>query len=125
MCVPPSCSPRRSSRTTGGSTSSATRCARRPPPTQRGARRAAEWQNGSVRARAWAQPAWVQVLELVSSHHLFLLFPLRDEGELSELRSGVVNKKVVAHFSRQLGLDALLLRGGQHTDEERAATVGR
>merc|ERR1719424_1248950 len=51
------------------------------------------------------------VLELIITHHLFLLFAAADEGELSSHRTALVNNANLAHFARRLGLGAFALCG--------------
>ena len=63
------------------------------------------------------------VLELVSSEHLFGLFPDMPEGELTRLRARLVCEPTLAFCAREIGLgDFLLLghgeelTGGRHRD---------
>ena len=51
------------------------------------------------------------VLELITTHHLFLLFGTADEGDLSNHRTALVNNANLAHFARRLGLCSMTLRG--------------
>ena len=46
------------------------------------------------------------VLELITTHHLFVLFAAADEGDLSSHRTALVNNANLAHFARRLGLGA-------------------
>ena len=48
------------------------------------------------------------VLELTVSAQLFKLFPDAREGELTRMRSSLVNESALAEVARSLGLDALL-----------------
>lgn len=52
------------------------------------------------------------ILGLVISQHLFRLFPSQDEGFLSQFRSSLVSKKVLARMAQKLSLSRFLLRGG-------------
>jgi ribonuclease-3 len=54
------------------------------------------------------------VLGLVVTHYVFENFPELPEGQLSEVRAGVVNARVLAELARELGLgDHLLLGKGE------------
>ncbi len=60
------------------------------------------------------------VLDLVVAHELFLRFPRRSEGELTELKSLLVSRPILERTARRLGLGQVLLLS---TNEE--ATGGR
>ena len=51
------------------------------------------------------------VLGLAVSHMIFERFPAYDEGELSRLRSSLVNEKILADIAVELGLGECLLLG--------------
>ena len=51
------------------------------------------------------------MLELVTTHHLFVLFAAADEGDLSSHRTALVNNANLAHFARRLGFGAFALCG--------------
>lgn len=51
------------------------------------------------------------LLEKLVSDYLFFNFPDYSEGEMSKIRSSVVNERVLAKWTRALGLDELLLVG--------------
>ena len=51
------------------------------------------------------------VLELTVSEQLFARFPMAREGDLTRLRSGLVNERVLAGLARDLRLDRLLRLG--------------
>jgi len=54
------------------------------------------------------------VLGLVVSHYVFEHFPHLPEGQLSEVRAGVVNARVLAEIAAELSLgDSLLLGKGE------------
>ncbi len=61
------------------------------------------------------------VLDLLVSEHLFKKFPESDEGELSNNRSKIVNRKSLATFARSLGLGEHLIIGDS-TDKQRIRT---
>jgi len=52
------------------------------------------------------------ILGLVISQRLFQVFPSQDEGFLSQFRSSLVSKKVLARMAQKLALSRFLLRGG-------------
>src|SRR3954466_13192177 len=51
------------------------------------------------------------VLGLVVSHYVFEHFPHLPEGQLSEVRAGVVNARVLAEIAAELSLGGCLLLG--------------
>src|SRR5438093_10546155 len=51
------------------------------------------------------------VLGLVVTHYVFEHFPNLPEGQLSEVRAGVVNARVLAEIATELGLGRHLLLG--------------
>jgi ribonuclease-3 len=51
------------------------------------------------------------VLGLVVTHYVYENFPNLPEGQLSEVRAGVVNARVLAELARELGLGEHLLLG--------------
>ena len=51
------------------------------------------------------------VLGLVVTHYVFEHFPTLPEGQLSEVRAGVVNARVLAEVAHELGLGNYLLLG--------------
>lgn len=61
------------------------------------------------------------VLGLVVTHYVFEHFPTLPEGQLSEVRAGVVNARVLAEVAQELGLgDHLLLGKGEDAAGGRA-----
>ena len=61
------------------------------------------------------------VLGLVVTHYVFEHFPNLPEGQLSEVRAGVVNARVLAEVAQELGLgDYLLLGKGEDAAGGRA-----
>lgn len=48
------------------------------------------------------------VLDMVIAEYLFKIYPTRDEGFLTEMRSKIVNRKSLNEICRKLGLDALI-----------------
>jgi ribonuclease-3 len=61
------------------------------------------------------------VLGLVVTHYVFEHFPSLPEGQLSEVRAGVVNARVLAEVAHELGLgDYLLLGKGEDAAGGRA-----
>lgn len=63
------------------------------------------------------------VLELVSSEHLFGMFPKMPEGELTRLRASLVCEPTLAFCAREMGLGEYLslgrgeeMTGGRHRD---------
>jgi len=64
------------------------------------------------------------VLELVSTHHLYITYPHKDEGELTAYRAALVNAVTCAEIAQTLGLnDFLLLSRGEAKDTGRARGV--
>ncbi len=51
------------------------------------------------------------VLDLIICERLYQLFPERDEGDLTEMKSAVVSRRTCSIIARGLGLDTLLLVG--------------
>jgi ribonuclease III len=51
------------------------------------------------------------VLGLVVTHYVFTTFPDLPEGQLSEVRAGVVNARVLAEVAQEIGLGSFLLLG--------------
>ena len=49
------------------------------------------------------------ILDAVVAHYLFKLFPLRDEGFLTEMRSKIVSRQQLNKLSQKLGLDTLII----------------
>lgn len=48
------------------------------------------------------------VLGAIVAEHLFKLFPKKDEGFLTQLRSKIVNRQNLQHLSKKFGFDTLL-----------------
>lgn len=48
------------------------------------------------------------VLGAVVAHHLFKLFPFKDEGFLTRLRSRIVSRETLNQVARKIGLDQLI-----------------
>lgn len=51
------------------------------------------------------------VLQIIVSERLFVQFPNRSEGELSKIRSAIVNESSLAELSRILGIQKFILLG--------------
>lgn len=51
------------------------------------------------------------VLDLAASHLIMERFPLSTEGELSRLRASLVNERMLASFSKAIGVGELLVLG--------------
>jgi len=49
------------------------------------------------------------VLELLTTEHLFKTFPEKSEGELTRLRSSLINSKMLSETSKKLGFENYLL----------------
>ncbi len=61
------------------------------------------------------------VLELVATDFLYGMYPKKPEGELTSIRSALVNSQMLAQISSSLGLnDFLLLSRGEAKDTGRA-----
>ena len=61
------------------------------------------------------------VLELVVTNHLFITYPKKSEGELTALRSALVNTQALAIAAEELNInDFLLLSKGESRDNGRA-----
>ncbi len=74
------------------------------------------------------------VLGLVVTHYVFENFPELPEGQLSEVRAGVVNARVLAEVAQEIGLGKYLLLGkgedargrpGEAVDPRRRVRSGR
>jgi ribonuclease-3 len=64
------------------------------------------------------------VLELATTHFLFLKFPKQDEGELTAYRAALVNTISIAKAAEKLGVnDMLLLSKGESKDVGRARQI--
>ena len=50
-----------------------------------------------------------KILELLVSRHLFFLFPMCDEGQLSEYRNAIVQNQYLAVLARKLDLHYFIL----------------
>lgn len=48
------------------------------------------------------------VLGTAAAHHLFKLFPFKDEGFLTRLRSRIVSRETMNQLARKIGLDELI-----------------
>jgi ribonuclease-3 len=48
------------------------------------------------------------ILDTVIAEYLFKMYPLRDEGFLTEMRSKIVNRKSLNEICRKLGIDELI-----------------
>lgn len=50
-----------------------------------------------------------KILELLISRHLFFLFPMYDEGQLSEYRNAIVQNQYLAVLAKKLDLHYFIL----------------
>jgi ribonuclease-3 len=50
-----------------------------------------------------------KILELLISKHLFLLFPMYDEGQLSEYRNAIVQNQYLAVLARKLNMHYFII----------------
>ncbi len=59
------------------------------------------------------------VIESITSDYLFIEFPDRDEGFMTQLRSKIVSRQSLNNIAKSLGLDALLIShsGGNFTQK--------
>lgn len=63
------------------------------------------------------------VLELITTYHLFRLFPDKAEGELTAYRSALVNAIIIASVAEEIGMNEyLLLSKGESKDTGKART---
>jgi ribonuclease III len=61
------------------------------------------------------------VLELITTHELFVRFPDFEEGKLTGIRAALVNYQTLSQVSQELGLDRFLLTSkGEKNDNGRA-----
>ena len=51
------------------------------------------------------------VLEIILSEHLFQLYPDAQEGELTKMRSAMVNQNSLATLARNMELGAFMITG--------------
>ncbi len=64
------------------------------------------------------------VLQLAVTSHLFKLYPDRPEGELTSVRSALVNTQTLSKLATDAGMnDFLLLSRGEQKDTGRARTI--
>lgn len=64
------------------------------------------------------------VLELATTHFLFMRFPLKPEGDLTAFRAALVNTYSLADTAKELGVnDMLLLSKGEKKDTGRARDI--
>jgi ribonuclease-3 len=68
-------------------------------------------ENGEVESNERLEFLGDSVLGLVVTHYVFEHFPSLPEGQLSEVRAGVVNSRVLAELALELGLGEHLLLG--------------
>jgi len=62
------------------------------------------------------------VLEIVVTEHLYLTFPDKPEGELTDWRASLVNAKILSEISKDLNLeDCLFLSKGEAKDADSKA----
>ncbi len=72
-------------------------------------------ENGDVSSNERLEFLGDSVLGLVVTRHVFDHFPNLPEGQLSEVRAGVVNARTLAEVSAELGLGEFLLLGKGET----------
>jgi len=68
-------------------------------------------ENGEVASNERLEFLGDSVLGLVVTHHVFQHFPDLPEGQLSEVRAGVVNARTLAEVASELSLGDYLLLG--------------
>jgi ribonuclease-3 len=68
-------------------------------------------ENGEAESNERLEFLGDSVLGLVVTHYVFENFPQLPEGQLSEVRAGVVNSRVLAELARELDLGSHLLLG--------------
>ena len=68
-------------------------------------------ENGETESNERLEFLGDSVLGLVVTHYVFEHFPSLPEGQLSEVRAGVVNARVLAEIARELDLGAHVLLG--------------
>lgn len=59
------------------------------------------------------------VLETVVSHYLFTEFPDETEGELTQMRSRIVNRGMLNEISRRMGIDNYLVKGDNNNKTQK------
>jgi ribonuclease-3 len=64
------------------------------------------------------------VLGAVIAEHLFKLFPYKDEGFLTQLRSKIVNGQNLQHLAIKLGLDKHLKVGIKDSEKSKSSVYG-
>lgn len=60
------------------------------------------------------------ILSAVVADHLFKLFPLKDEGFLTEMRSRIVSRAQLNKLSQKIGVDKLILASNDNTNVYRS-----
>ena len=55
------------------------------------------------------------ILDAVTADHLFKVFPTRDEGFLTEMRSKIVSRAMLNKLSQKMGVDRLIQLDGSST----------
>ncbi len=60
------------------------------------------------------------ILDAIVAHYMFKMFPLRDEGFLTEMRSKIVSRQQLNKLSQKLGLADLILAG---TDTSQSRSI--
>lgn len=64
------------------------------------------------------------VLGAVVAEHLFKLFPYKDEGFLTQLRSKIVNRQTLQQLAVKLGIDRYLKTGIKETEKGKTSAYG-
>ena len=64
------------------------------------------------------------VLGAVIAEHLFKLFPYKDEGFLTQLRSKIVNGQNLQHLALKLGIDKHLKVGIKESEKSKSSVYG-
>jgi ribonuclease III len=64
------------------------------------------------------------VLGAVVAEHLFKLFPYKDEGFLTQLRSKIVNRQTLQHLAVKLGIDKHLVIGLKESEKSKSSVYG-
>jgi ribonuclease III len=64
------------------------------------------------------------VLGVVVAEYLFKMFPYKDEGFLTQLRSKIVNRQTCQHLAVKLGIDKYLVIGLKDSEKSKSSVYG-
>lgn len=64
------------------------------------------------------------VLGAVVAEYLFKMFPYKDEGFLTQLRSKIVNRQSLQHLAVKLGIDKHLVIGLKESEKSKSSVYG-